>query len=320
MYATEFKSIILQEANALMQASTQILDSEILKSIQLLNDCKGKVIVTGVGKSGIIATKIAATLTSTGTMAVSLSASDAMHGDLGIVNQNDVLIAISNSGETQEILAILPHLKIRKISIISIVGNTNSTLALASDAVLNAKITKEAGHLHLAPTTSTTLALAIGDALAMSVMKSKNITENDFAINHPAGQLGKRLALKLSDIMHSNIVSYSKEIEWNNILVNITKSKLGAITITNENNVLEGIITDGDIRRTIEKTEISALKSLKAQDIMTKNPITILDSKLAFNALQLMENGNSQISILPVVDTKNEIKGIVRLHDIIGKI
>lgn len=320
MYASEFKSIILQEANALLQANAQIIDAEIQKSINYICNCKGKIIVTGVGKSGIIAAKIAATMTSTGTTAVCLSASDALHGDLGIIQDQDIVIAISNSGETQEILAIIPHLKLRNITIISIIGNIHSTLANASNAVLDAKIGQEAGHLHLAPTSSTTLALAIGDAIALTVMKAKNITENEFAINHPSGQLGKRLALKVKDLMHNSVVSFENTITWKEILANITKSTLGAIAITDEQKNLLGIITDGDIRRTIEKTDIIKLQKLQAKDIMTAKPITIFENKLAYHALQLMENGNSQIALLPVIDENNIFKGIIRLHDIVGKI
>lgn len=319
-YAADFKSIILQEAQSLLQACDQILETEIQKAITLILNCKGKIIVTGVGKSGIIANKIAATMTSTGTTAITLSASDAMHGDLGIITKDDLVIAISNSGETEEILAIIPHLKLRKVAILSIVGNINSSLSKASDAVLDAKIKLEAGHLNLAPTTSTTLALAIGDAIAMTVMKYKNITENDFAINHPSGRLGKRLALKVDDLMHQNLKSFSKNTTWKNIISAITESKLGAVAITDSENKLIGIITDGDIRRTIEKTDIYMIENLNAENFMTHSPISVLQNTLAYHALQTMESGNSQISLLPVIDENSVFKGIIRVHDIVGKI
>lgn len=320
MFSEEFKNILEQEAKAILKTITLISDTNASKSIDLVVDCKGKVLVIGVGKSGIIASKIAATLTSTGTTSVNLSASDAMHGDLGIVSSDDVVIAISNSGETEEILAILPHLKLRKTPIIAIVGNVHSTLAKESDAVLDATIEQEAGHLHLAPTTSTTVALAIGDALAMSVMKAKNITEKDFAINHPSGRLGKRLALKVSDLMHVNTETLTENANWKEILKTITVGKLGAVVIVSEKNTLLGLITDGDIRRTIEKYAAEKLNILKANDIMTAAPVTVLDQQLAYNALQLMESGNSQLSILPVISPENIFLGLIRIHDIVGKI
>lgn len=320
MFASDFKSIIWQEAQALLQASEQISEAEIQKAVTFILNCKGKIIVTGVGKSGIIANKIAATMTSTGTTAISLSASDALHGDLGIIFKDDVVIAISNSGETEEIMAIIPHLKLRKVTIICIVGNINSSLSKASDAVLDAKITSEAGHLHLAPTTSTTLALAIGDALAMTVMKHKNITENDFAINHPSGRLGKRLALKVDDLMHQNLETFLENTTWKKIISAISESKLGVIAITDYQKKLIGIITDGDIRRTIEKTDVLKLENLVAKDFMTFSPISIKNKSLAYHALQMMENGNSQISSLPITSDDNVFLGIIRVHDIVGKI
>lgn len=320
MSAKEFKNIIEEEAGALLKTAALISDSEAQKAIEIIVNCKGKVLITGVGKSGIIAIKIAATMTSTGTTALNLSASDAMHGDLGVVSAADVVIAISNSGETEEILAILPHLKLRKTPIIAIVGAVFSTLAKEANVVLDATIEKEAGHLHLAPTTSTTVALAIGDALAMCVMKAKNITEQDFAINHPSGKLGKRLALKVSDLMHKNTYFLAENSTWKEIVKTISTGKLGAVTITDTNKKLLGLITDGDIRRTIEKYKSDELENLKAIEIMTKNPITVFDTDLAYHALQLMESRNSQLSILPVINQENIFLGLIRVHDIIGKI
>lgn len=320
MLALEFKCIIEQEAAALLKTALLIDEQNALKAIEILVRCKGKVIVTGVGKSGIIATKIAATLTSTGTTALNLAASDALHGDLGVVSADDVVIAISNSGETEEILAILPHLKIRNTKIIAIVGHIISTLAAQADVVLDATIEKEAGHLHLAPTTSTTVALAIGDALALCVMKAKNITEHDFAYNHPAGQLGKRLTLTINDLMHKNTHTLVQNSSWNQIIKTITIGKLGAVAICDENKQLLGLITDGDVRRTIENYNAIDLENLTANEIMTHLPITAYNSDSAYHALQLMESRHSQLSILPVINKNNIFLGLIRVHDIIGKI
>src|SRR5204863_6125590 len=198
----EVQSLLRIESDAIAQTALRLDKSQVERVIDLLAACKGKVIILGVGKSGIIAQKIAATMTSAGTAAVYLHPSDALHGGLGIVQPDDVVVVLSNSGETDEIVEMLPFLNHRKVAIIAIVGNLDSTLARRADAVLDASVDKEACPLNLAPTTSTTVALAIGDALAMTVMKVKGLTSDDFAVNHPAGQLGKRLTLRVADLMH----------------------------------------------------------------------------------------------------------------------
>jgi arabinose-5-phosphate isomerase len=317
-FFSEINNVLTIEAQAILAGIQNQKPEELEKAVQVMLDCKGKIVLIGVGKSGIIAHKIAATMTSTGTTAISLSASDCMHGDLGAIHSQDVVIAISNSGETEEILAILPHLKLRKNQIIAIVGNINSTLADAGYAVINASVDKEACPLNLAPTTSTTLALALGDALAMTLMKAKGISSEDFAINHPSGKLGKRLALRVLDLMNADILPIHPESSWNEIIEAITNGKFGAIVITDWNNQMLGIITDGDIRRVIQKNV--NLNTLVAEDIMTKNPISITQETLAYDALQIMEKGSSQISVLPVIDGENKYLGLIRIHDIIGKL
>ncbi len=304
------------EATAIEQAAMRLEKKVVRRTIEILEKCKSKVIVTGVGKSGIIAQKIAQTLTSTGTVAIYVHPSDALHGSLGVITAGDVLIALSNSGETDEILLLLPTLKARKICIISIVGNTDSTLARQSNVVLDASVDQEACPLNLAPTTSTTVALAIGDALAMALMQSKGHTAEDFAANHPAGRLGKRLTLKVCDLMHESPNIFANA-NWLEVVKSISKHSLGAVNVVDENMRLIGIITDGDLRRTIEKTQPQNFKQLTAEQMMTKNPTTSAPDMLAFDALKLMENRPMQISVLPVVDEKGICVGLLRLHDVV---
>lgn len=303
------------EAKAIERTAETLSKESIEKAIEILACCESKVIVTGVGKSGVIAQKIAQTLVSTGTVAVFVHPSDALHGSLGVVSKGDVVIALSNSGETDELLLILPTIKDRQVLIIAIVGNSDSTLARISDVVLDASVDKEACPLGLAPTTSTTVALAIGDALAMTLMEAKGLTEKDFAENHPAGRLGKRLTLKVSSLMHQS-PNISPDSNWLEVVRAISKFALGAINIVDSQGKLIGIVTDGDLRRTIEKTAPENFSSLNAAQMMTQNPITAAPEMLAFDALQLMENRASQISVLPVV-AKEKCVGLLRLHDIV---
>ena len=303
------------ESLAIEQAANRLEKSIVQKTVQILEDCTGKIIVTGVGKSGIIAQKIAQTLTSTGTVAIFVHPSDAMHGSLGVISKGDVLIALSNSGETDEILLLLPALQKRKTCIVSIVGNVNSTLARQSDVVLDASVDQEACPLNLAPTTSTTVALALGDALAMTLMQAKGLTAEDFAANHPGGRLGKRLTLKVRNLMHDS-PNVSPDSNWLEVVKAISKHSLGAVNVVDKNKSLVGIVTDGDLRRTIEKTEAKNLENLTAAQMMTKNPTVVAPEMLAYDALQLMENRPFQISVLPVIE-KEKCVGLLRLHDIV---
>ncbi|MDQ3087345.1 MAG: KpsF/GutQ family sugar-phosphate isomerase, partial [Acidobacteriota bacterium] len=277
--------------------------------------CDSKVIVIGIGKSGVIAQKIAQTLTSTGTIAVFVHPSDALHGSLGVIAAGDVVIALSNSGETDEILSLLPTIKSRDISIISIVGNLDSTLARQSDVVLDASVDQEACPLNLAPTASTTVALVIGDALAMTLMQAKGLTAEDFAANHPAGRLGKRLTLKVKNLMHES-PNLATSATWLEVVKALSQHSLGAVNVTDANNNLIGIITDGDLRRTIEKTSPENFINLDAEQMMTHNPTVAAPEMLAYDALQLMENRPRQISVLPVVEGEKCV-GLIRLHDIV---
>ncbi len=307
--------ILKLEAGAIDRTAERLDAEAVNRAIEILNGCDGKVIVTGVGKSGVIAQKIAQTMTSTGTVAVFVHPSDALHGSLGVISAGDVVIALSNSGETDEIVALLPALKNRGVALISIVGNVDSTLARRSDVVLDASVDSEACPLNLAPTASTTVALAVGDAIAMTLMEAKGLTEKDFAENHPAGRLGKRLTLKVADLMHEspNIASTAG---WLEVVKTISKFALGAVNVVDASGALMGIVTDGDLRRTIERTDPASLSSLTAAQMMTANPITASPEMLAYAALRLMENRPSQISVLPVVD-RTKCVGLLRLHDIV---
>lgn len=303
------------EAAAIEQAARRLEKSVVERAVEILENCAGKIVVLGIGKSGVIAQKIAQTLTSTGTVAVFVHPSDALHGSLGIITTGDVVVALSNSGETDEILLLLPALKARKICLVSIVGNPDSTLARQSDVVLDASVDKEACPLNLAPTCSTTVALAIGDALAMTLMEAKNLTTEDFAANHPAGRLGKRLTLKVADLMGAS-PNVAPQANWLEVVRALSKFALGAVNVVDADDNLIGIVTDGDLRRTIERTAPEDFAALTAEQMMTANPITAAPDALAYHALQTMENRASQISVLPVVENGKSV-GLLRLHDIV---
>lgn len=308
--------ILRLEAASIEAAASKADIGSIESALSLISNCEGKVIITGVGKSGVIAQKIAQTLTSTGTVGIFVHPSDALHGSLGVVKDGDVVIALSNSGETEEILAIMPTLKQRQVSVIGIVGNLDSSLARQSDVVLDASVDKEACPLNLAPTASTTVALAIGDALAMTVMESRGLTAEDFAANHPAGRLGKRLTLTVESLMHDS-PNVTEDAGWLEVVKAISKHSLGAVNVVDNAGLLVGIVTDGDLRRTIEKTDPAEFGTLNASAMMTRSPITATPSMLAYDALQLMENRPSQISVLPVVDEVGGCVGLLRLHDVV---
>lgn len=314
-----FLSCLHAEADAIRSIAAQIDAEQVETAVQLLLHCAGRVVITGVGKSGLIARKVAATLTSTGTASLYLHPSDALHGDIGIVTSGDVAILVSHSGETEELLAMLPYLRQRHIPLIAIAGNPRSTLAGQATAVLQVAIDQEACPLNLAPTASTTAALAIGDALAVSLMHLKGITPESFAYNHPAGRLGKRLTLRVADLMHSgsNNPVASPHDSWFTVLEVITQKGLGAVSIIDDSGKLLGLITDGDVRRALQKFPPDCWQDLTSQQIMTPSPITTTSQKLAYDAMQAMEQRASQISVLPVVDEQQTCIGLLRLHDVI---
>src|SRR2546426_12059362 len=317
----EVVNLLHLESEAIAQTATRLDQHQVERAIELLAGCKGKMVVLGVGKSGIIAQKIAATMTSSGTAAIHLHPSDALHGGLGIVSPDDVVLMLSNSGETDELVELLPYLKRKEVPLIAILGKLNSTIAQRADAVLDASVDQEACPLNLAPTTSTTVALAIGDALAMTLMRAKGLTENDFAHNHPAGQLGKRLTLRVADLMHGGAKNptITADAAWMEIITTITHYGLGAVNVVDGEGRLEGIITDGDLRRSLQRLSSAdlAFANIKCDDLMTRNPIVADAGMLAFDALRLMEDRPSQINVLPVVDGEGLCVGLIRLHDIV---
>jgi len=318
-YFADVQGFLRLESEAIAQTATRLKGEEINRVVELLAGCKGKIVVIGVGKSGIIAQKIAATMTSTGSGAIYLHPSDALHGGIGIINADDVVVILSNSGETDEILEMLPYLKRRGVPIIALVGSANSTLARRADAVIDGSVDQEACPLNLAPTTSTTVALALGDALAMTLMQVKGLTTDDFAVNHPAGQLGKRLTLTVADLMHSGSLNPTIPLDatWVDAVKGITAGGLGAVNVVDENGRLEGIITDGDLRRAIQKNDPATLAVLPCVEVMTRKPAVASPELLAYDALRLMEDRPSQISVLPVVDGAGVCVGLIRVHDIV---
>ncbi|MFN2491932.1 MAG: SIS domain-containing protein [Pyrinomonadaceae bacterium] len=315
----EVQSYLRLESEAIAKTAGRLKQPEIGRVVDLLAGCKGKIVILGIGKSGIIAQKIAATMTSTGSAAVYLHPSDALHGGIGIINADDVVMILSNSGETDEIIEMLPYLKRRQVPIVALVGNLKSTLARRANAVIDGSVDQEACPLNLAPTTSTTVALALGDALAMTLMQVKGLTPDDFAINHPAGQLGKRLTLKVADLMHSgdDNPTIKTGALWVDIVKGISDGGLGAVNVVDELSRLVGIVTDGDLRRAIQRLNSSSPASVSCEEIMTKDPVVAEPELLAYEALRLMEDRPSQISVLPVVDAEGTCVGIIRLHDIV---
>jgi|688.fasta_scaffold124503_2 arabinose-5-phosphate isomerase len=314
------KEIILGESLAIQKIADYIDYNEVIKAVELIQGCQSKLVISGVGKSGIIGKKIGATFTSLGVTSVFLHPLEALHGDLGIVSANDVVIMISNSGETAELLEILPYIKNRAKAIISIVGRENSKLASLSDVVLLGKVDKEVCPLNILPTASATVALVIGDLLAVLLMQAKSLTKEDFAINHPAGALGKRLTLKVEHIMHhgSDLPKISHDALLLDALKELNRISLGCVCVLDENDYLLGIITDGDIRRLFSSHLFSELEHLKIYDIMIREPLTILPETLAYEALNIMENNRKKpVSVIPVVNDKNVCVGVVRLHDLV---
>ncbi len=313
--------LLRAESDAIAKAAARLQASDIDPAIDLLAKCRGKVIVLGVGKSGIIGQKIAATMTSSGTAALFLHPSDARHGGLGIVTADDAVVMLSNSGETSELLELLPYLKQRSVPLIAILGNVNSSIAHRADVVIDASVDQEACPLNLAPTASTTVALAIGDALAMTLMRAKGLTENDFASNHPGGQLGKRLTLRVADLMHGGTENpmIAPDAAWMDIVSTISHFGLGAVNVVNGDGRLAGVITDGDLRRSLQRIAAKdlAFANITCDELMTRDPVVATPAMLAYDALRLMEERSSQISVLPVVDDDKKCVGLIRLHDIV---
>lgn len=306
---------LLFEAEAISGLQSR-LNADFIEAVRIISSHTGKVIVTGIGKSGLIGRKIAATLCSTGTPAVFLHSTEAVHGDLGIYSPGDPTILISKSGSTAELLRLLPVLKSLHSPLIGILGNVNSPLARGVDLVLDASVVHEADPLNLAPTSSAMVALALGDALAAALIQTRGFSEDDYGHLHPSGQLGKNLLNTVGDLM--NPVFECARLGINDsirqVVISLTTYPLGAAVVLDEHQSLLGIITDGDIRRAFQKEKF--ILDIAAGDIMTSNPIIVSPHAKLKYALDLMENRKSQISVLPVVDESNQFLGLLRLHDI----
>ena len=293
------------------------LGESFAKAVEKFKDCKGKVIVTGMGKSGIIGRKIVGTLASIGMPSIFLHPGDAVHGDLGVVSKNDIVLLISNSGETDELIRIVPSIKKIGAEIISITATKNSTLGQYSDIVIETGEIKEADTFGIIPSSSTTTALVIGDALALTIMNIKNVQKQDFAFFHPGGNLGRRLMLRVKDIMQTgdNIPVVFEDEPLMEGIKEINRKNLGFTLAVDRNKRLKGIITDGDIRRLIAKGE--NLENLKVKDVMTRKPKTIDEETLAVKAMEIMEK--YEITCLAILDKNKIPKGIIHLHDLLGK-
>ncbi|PWK18597.1 arabinose-5-phosphate isomerase [Xanthomarina spongicola] len=305
------KQTIEMESKAILNLAS-LINEEFASSVELIYNSKGRVIITGIGKSAIIATKIVATLNSTGTPAVFMHAADAIHGDLGLILENDVVICISKSGNTPEIKVLVPLIKNAKNKMIAITGNTESFLGQHADFVLNAYVEKEACPNNLAPTTSTTAQLVIGDALAICLLELRGFSSKDFAKYHPGGALGKKLYLRVSDMSEVNQKpSVSLNTGIKQIIIEITEKMLGVTAVVEDGKIL-GIITDGDLRRMLSKTD--DFTSLTAKDIMSENPKRIDSNAMAVDAKEIMEEyGISQL----LVENKGQYAGVVHVHDLI---
>lgn len=301
------------EADAIRKVAERI-DESIEKAIEMIYHCKGKVVVTGMGKTGIIARKIASTFSSTGTTAIFLHAAEGIHGDLGILQKDDIVIALSNSGNTEELISIIPFIKFNKIPVIALTGNLDSRLALNADLVIDCSVPKEYEPFGLVPTASTTVALAVGDALAVALLKKRNFNESDFARFHPGGTIGKKLLIRVEELMHKKIPVVEETDKMEVAIKKMLEINVGGTIVVNDANELAGIITDGDLKRILLKNQANIMDRTAAEG-MTKNPKTIFPQALAVDALNLMEENN--ITLLPVVDEKQKPVGILQMHDLI---
>lgn len=311
------QDVLRMEAEAVLELVPRI-DANFAAAVEMILQCPGRTVITGMGKSGIIGRKMAATLASTGTPSFYLHPAEGIHGDLGMVTAGDVVIALSNSGETGEVLNILPSLRRIGAKIIAMVGNDASTLAKNADVVLNVGVSKEACPLGLAPTSSTTAALAYGDALALALLQRHHFTASQFAIFHPGGSLGRRLLLTVGDIMHSGeenpVVVGTTTVQ--EALFVITDKGLGAVSVIDANGVMQGVLTDGDIRRGLSKG-VDFLQR-PVTELMTKQPKTITKDKLAAQALHIMESNHPKpITVLPVIDADNKVIGLLHMTDLV---
>ncbi len=306
------KETLLNEAEALRDAALRI-GSSVEKAARIIIASEGKIVITGLGKSGIVAEKIVSTLRSFGFPAVFIHATEAFHGDMGVYGSGDVTIMLSKSGTTPELFSLIPMLRRLDSPVIGILGNTTTGLAKEVDCVIDASVKREADMLNIAPTSSSTLAMAMGDALAVTLVRISGLTREDFAACHPGGQLGKNLERTVENVMHRDVPALTAEKTLKDAVVALSYRPLGAVCIV-ENDRLCGIITDGDVRRAIQKN--IDINTAKVADIMNIGPVSVSADAPLNTALELMENRPSQISVLPVVSEKQKLLGLIRLHDI----
>jgi len=316
MNLEQAKEVLTVESEGILTVRDS-LGNEFNKAVDLIMSCPTRLVITGIGKSGIIGQKISATLNSTGTPSFFLHPVEAMHGDLGMVASTDVVLAISYSGETTELNMLLASLKERSVKIIAMTGNVNSTLSSRADITLCVKIEKEACPFGLAPTTSTTATLALGDALAVSLLQKKQFGAEDFRRNHPGGSLGERLKIAVSEVMltGNDIPLILRSATLKQAIQELNNKNLGAVIIISESHELCGIITDGDLRRLLSLNV--NIENLAIEDVMTKTPVTIEKHVMAADALSVMQS--KEITVLPVVSSGNGLVGILHLHDLLGK-
>lgn len=309
------RAVIETEARAAQDLAGRI-DEQFLDAVQTILQCEGRIVVIGMGKSGHIGHKIAATLASTGTPAFFVHPGEASHGDLGMITVKDVVLALSNSGETDEIITILPLIKRLNVPLIALTGNPASRLAKAANFHLDISVEKEACPLGLAPTSSTTATLVMGDALAIALLESRGFTEADFALSHPGGRLGKRLLLHVEDIMHrgEEIPRVAQDASLSEALIEITKKGLGMTVVVDKDNQVVGIFTDGDLRRLLDHGVVN-IAELMVRDVMVANCMTIRANILAAEALQLMDS--KRVNAFPVVDDQHRLIGALNMHDLL---
>lgn len=311
------KKVLTIEALSIQELKDRI-NEDFIKAVEIIHNSKGRVVVTGIGKSGLVGRKIAATLASTGTPSFFMHPAEASHGDLGMVTEDDVVIAISNSGETEEVLRLIPYLKYFNVKIIALTGNPQSTLAKQADVVLDVSVKEEACPFGFIPTASTTVTMAMGDAIAVALIMRNGFKKEDFAVFHPGGSLGRRMLTKVKDLMHIGEelpVAYPDTLMLDAVL-EISSKRLGVVVIVDENRRIHGIITDGDVRRGVQRWG-KELFELKASQIMTKNPKTINEEELAAVALSTMQKYSITSLVVPASD--GTLKGLIHIHDILKK-
>ena len=310
----EGKKVLRIERDAIDDLISRLGD-EFARAVELLAEAKGRIIITGIGKSGIVARKIAATFSSTGTPAVYLHAAEGLHGDIGVVTADDLVCALSYSGRTEEILKLIPYFRWMGVKIISMTGNADSTLAKESDVVLDIRVDKEACPWDIVPTASTTAALALGDALAVALLKKKGIDLSDFAQRHPGGTIGRQILTKVSDLMHAGdrCPRVDEEVPLRDAIYEMTSKGLGMTAVTGKGGRFVGIITDGDLRRILQHVEDPL--AVPARELMSKNPKTIGADKLAAEALRVLED--HAITSLVITDDKSRPVGVIHIHDIL---